>query len=149
MALYDIYPKYADQDFAFIIKAQERVRDYFIFDMNHDFLKYPTLNLEYDTNFQDEIINTIHDDYYFTANGIILFSKNVYEVLNHLDQNLIFYPCKLKNQPSHIYALYKDINTQSHYVIRNSKNPTTYYFSQLFIDLIVQYQWNINYYLIE
>ncbi|WP_111859124.1 hypothetical protein [Acinetobacter sp. CFCC 10889] len=149
MTLYDIYPKYADRDFAFIIKAQERVRNYFIFDFNHDFLKHPIVNLDYDAGFHDEIVNIMNDDYYFTASGIVLLSKKVYEVLSHLDQNLTFYPCALKNQPSNIYALYKEIDIHSPYVIRNAEHSTTYYFSQLFINLIEEYHWNIHHYSIQ
>lgn len=149
MTLYNIYPKYADRDFSFIVKAQERVRNYFIFDINRDFLKYPLLNLDYDDIFDHKTTNILNDDYYFTASGIILFSHRVVEILNQLDKNLIFYSCKLKNESSNIYALYKALDVESQYIIRTIEQPTSYYFGKLFIDLINEHDWNINYYMIK
>lgn len=146
MIKYDIYPKSADRDFTFIVKAQERVRDYFIFNLSENFLKYPILNLDYDENFKDSIFDTLNDDYYFTASGIILFSKKVVDILGKLDENVIFYHCKLKNQPSDIFALYKSLDNSSNYVIRNNDKPSSYFFSELFIELIKENSWNISYY---
>ncbi|NHC05072.1 hypothetical protein G9F31_15170 [Acinetobacter sp. 187] len=146
MIKYDIYPKYADKDFAFLFKAQERINDYFVFDINEDFLKYPILNLDYEDIFENELNNVLNDDCYYNASGLILFSKKVVDILKNLDGNITFYSCKLRNQPIDIFALYKRNDVESDYVIRNSEKPTSYYFSELFIDLIVKNNWNIDYY---
>ena len=146
MKKFDLYPKYADRKFAFFIKGQERATDFFKFDLNDKFLKYPILSLDYDTEFEDEMLNVFKDDYYYTASGIMLFSKNVSNILSVMDQNSTFYSCHVKNNPVDIFALYKNVELQSEYVIRDPTESTSYFFSELFINLIEENHWNINYY---
>lgn len=145
MKKFNLYPKYADRDFAFLIKGQERATDFFKFDLNDKFLKYPILSLDFDAEFEDEISKIFTDDHYFTASGIMLFSKSVYNILSGKDKSITFYPCHLKNNPVDIFALYKNVDLQSEYVIRDRLESTSYFFSEQFINLIEENHWNINY----
>ncbi|OSI28867.1 hypothetical protein BV913_11530, partial [Neisseria dumasiana] len=110
MQLYTIFPpKNINVDFSFNLKGNNKdsILDYFKFNDDDIFLQKPRINLTYDNEFETQITTILNADFYFSSSGILLFSRNFFEIAHDkLKEDALFFPCLINNTPSDIYALY-------------------------------------------
>jgi hypothetical protein len=109
MKFYTIYPsENVNPDFSFDVKSrQEKIIDFFKFDEDTGFSKYPIINLTFDDDFKTEINLILKTDFYFSSSGILLFSQDFLDkVKNEIEKECNFYRCEINGQVSNIYAMH-------------------------------------------
>ena len=155
MNFYTIYPsEHVNRDFSFYLKGnQDKVVDYFKFnDSSTGFLKNPRINMTYDNDFEGNLDEILNADFYYSASGILLFSKNFYEKLkDELASECDFFRCLVNNTEVDIYALYikntvnildddeKIIETKSidsTFFLKDKSKPYIYMVTEKFVKLV-------------
>ncbi|UOO85451.1 hypothetical protein [Neisseria dumasiana] len=156
MQLYTIFPpKNINVDFSFNLKGNNKdsILDYFKFNDDDIFLQKPRINLTYDNEFETQITTILNADFYFSSSGILLFSRNFFEIAHDkLKEDALFFPCLINNTPSDIYALYiknsisflnnksldcyKDMSSK--YIFRDEKKPYIYGVTDKFKEMVIE-----------
>jgi hypothetical protein len=163
MKFYTIYPsENVNPDFSFDVKSrQEKIIDFFKFDEDTGFSKYPVINLTFDDDLKTEINLILKTDFYFSSSGILLFSQDFLDkVKNEIEKECNFYRCEINGQVSNIYAMHiinkkklletnntinKNINQDDFFICKDISMPYFYLITEKFVNMVKEKKLKMNF----